>query len=130
MTSRPEVSQVAVDRVVAAGMLYAGAAAQLANPERETVCHALGKTSESFRLAHKAIGRFELGFTYGVILALFCVLSIFGDVPRWVPASLGIAAIVVLGVPAIKAYRAAWKLLDVAVGACVVASKGGNDVVE
>jgi hypothetical protein len=130
MTGRPEVSQAAVDRVVAAGMLYTSEAARLANPERETVCQALGKTSEPFRLAHKAISRFELGFASGSILALFCVLSIFGEVPRWVPASLGVAAIVVLGVPAIKAYRAAWKLLDVAVGACVVASKGGNDVVE
>lgn len=126
MSDASEIRQESADRVTVAARLYLRKAATFANPERDVICRSLALSSDSFRRAHTWVTRFEVSFAVGTLLALFGVFAIFGDNPRWVPAVVIVAALIILGIPAIKVYRVAWQSLDVAVGACAVANEGGE----
>lgn len=127
MSDFSDIDTSALDRIVGAADVLFRAAEPPGSPERHFVCEQLGQRSKLFRRAHAWVNLFEKTFAVGGLLLLFGVLLLLGETALWIPVALVVAGSLVLGISAIQVYRVAWQALDIAVGAYVVATGGGND---
>jgi len=121
------VDDAAIARVIGGVEVVLRAAAPIAAPERDLLWKRFGDRSKDFQRAHDSVSLFELGFVTGALLLLAAVLTNVGDAEPWLTSALIVTGLICVGIPGIRMYGIVQKALAVAIGAYIVACKGGAD---
>lgn len=122
-----EVDDAAIARVIGGVEVVLRAAAPIAAPERDLLWKRFGDRSKELRRAHDSVSLFELGFVTGTLLLLAAVLTDAGGAEPWLTSALIITGLICVGIPGIRVYGIVRKALAVAIGAYIIACKGGAD---